>query len=65
MANFGFGCRFHDHKYFEVGFYFHIPWILYKNEGTITTLLEIHQFNVISSCFEQILDNYMFNISTC
>ena len=26
---------------------------------------ENHQFDVNFSCFQQILDNYMFNISTC
>ena len=25
MIEFGFGYKFHDLKYFEVGFFFHIP----------------------------------------
>ena len=36
MAKNGFGRRFHDLEYFEVGFFFHIPWIRYKFEGTVT-----------------------------
>ena len=27
--------------------------------------VEIHQFNVILSCFKQNLDNYVFNVATC
>ena len=38
MAKFGFGQRFHNLKCFEVGFLFHIPWIHYKLEGTITNI---------------------------
>ena len=36
MAKFGFGRRFHDLKYFEVGFFSHIPRIQWKLEGIIT-----------------------------
>ena len=37
VASVGFGCRFHDLKYFEVGIFFlRIPWIHYKLKGKIT-----------------------------
>ena len=36
MIEFEFGRRFHDLNYFEVGFFFHIPWIHYLLKGTIT-----------------------------
>ena len=36
MANTGFGCRFHDLKYFKSGGFFNTPSIHYKLEGTIT-----------------------------
>ena len=45
--------------------FFYIPWIHYKLEGTITRISRKHQLNVILSCFKQILDDYLFNISTC
>ena len=65
MSKFGFGHSFHDLEYFEIGFIsFHNPWILYKLEDTITKICRKNQFNIILSCFEQILDNYVFNIST-
>ena len=61
MVESHFGCRFHDLNYFEVGIFFHIPWILL--EGIITKLCENHQFHVILSYFKQILDNHLFNIT--
>ena len=36
MAKSGFGRNFHDLKYFEVGFVFHIPSMHYKIVGIIT-----------------------------
>ena len=42
MAQFGSGRRFHDLKCFEVEIFiyllhfYHIPWIHYKLDGTIT-----------------------------
>ena len=30
MTKFGFGLRFHHLKYFEVGFFFHIPNFIIK-----------------------------------
>ena len=36
MAKYDFGHRFHDLKYFEVGFLFHIPCIHYTLEGINT-----------------------------
>jgi hypothetical protein len=38
MAKYGFGHRFHDLKYFEVGFLFHIPCVHYMLEGSNTKI---------------------------
>ena len=64
MVKSRFRRRFHDCNFFEFEF-LHIPWICYKFDGHITKKNRKHQFNVILLCFKQILDNYMFNISTC
>ena len=61
MVEFGFGRRFHDLKYFEVGIFFHKPLIHYLLKGIIIKFVENHQFNVIISYFKQILNNYLFN----
>ena len=62
IAKFGFGHRFHDLKYFEVGFFFHVCWIPNKLEGHhCRFFVENYQFNIIWSCFKQIVDNYLFN----
>ena len=65
MAKYGFGRRFHDLKYFEVGFFFIFLEFIINLRATLQNFVEKYQFNVILSCFKQILDNYMFNISTC
>ena len=39
--------------------FFHIPWIHYKLDGNITKIYKKIQFNVILSCFKQILNKYM------
>ena len=36
MVESGFGRRFHDLNYLEVGIIYHIPWIRYLYEGIIT-----------------------------
>jgi hypothetical protein len=36
MAKYGFGHKFHDLKYFEVGFLFRIPCVHYMLEGINT-----------------------------
>ena len=64
MAKFGFGRRFHDIKYFEVGFIFMFLEFIINLRATLQKFVEKHQFNVILSCFKQILDNYVFNISS-
>ena len=38
MAKSGIGCRYHELKYFEVGFFCHIPCIHYKLKGFITKI---------------------------
>jgi hypothetical protein len=58
-----FGCRCYDLNYFEVGIFFHIPWIHYSLESIITNFVENHQFNVILLYFKQFLDNHLFNIT--
>ena len=66
MTEFGFERKFHDLEYFEFGFLKnYIPWIHYKIEGNLQKFVVKHQFNVISSCSKQNLQNYTFNISTC
>ena len=64
MAKSGFRCQFYDLKYFEVGFFFHISWIHYKLEGTITKIVE-KKLNVILVYSNQSLDDFVFNIPTC
>ena len=66
MVNYCFGRRFHDLKYFEVGiFFFMFLEFIINLKVPLWYFLEKHQFHVIPSYFELILDNYMFNISTC
>ena len=67
MTDSSFGHRFHDLKYFEVGFvFFIILEFFYKLESTITkNSRRKHKFDVILSYFKQVLNNYMINVSTC
>ena len=64
MAKSTFEHRLHELKYFEVGSppFSSLNPIYY--EGNITKFVENHQFNVILSCFKQILNNHVFNISS-
>jgi hypothetical protein len=65
MPKSGFGNRFHDLKYFEVGIFFHIPLIHYKLEGKITKSCQNSPILCILSYFKHNLDNYVFNKFTC
>ena len=65
MAKFGYGRRFQDLQYFEVGSPPPIFLGFITNlRASLQTFEEKHQFNVILSCFKPTLKNYMFNIST-
>ena len=47
MVKYDFERKFHDLKYFEVDFFFHIPYIRYILEVIITKKSKSHQFIVI------------------
>ena len=49
----------------KLKFFSHIPWIYHKLEDPLQKCVEKHQCNIMLSCSRQILDNYVFNISTC
>ena len=65
MANYGFGCKFHDLKYLDFRFFFFIFLEFIINMRATLQFCRKHKFNVILSCFKKNLDNYMFNLSTC
>ena len=65
MANSSFGHRFHDLKYFEVGFFsIFLEFIINLRENS-QRFFERNQFNIILSWLKQILDDYVFNLFTC
>ena len=62
MGNFGFGCRFHDLKIFEVDFLFIIILEFIINlRTTLQSFVEKHYFYFFLSYLKKILDNYVFN----
>ena len=72
MVNFGFRRRFHDLKFYEVGFFFFFFFFFFiilefviNLRASLQSFVGKHQFNVILSCFKQLLENYVVNISTC
>ena len=65
MAKIGFGCRFHDLKYFKVGLFFIFLNFFITLRVLLQKFVEKYQFDVIFSYFKrQILDNYVFKIPT-
>ena len=52
MAKSGFGRRFHDLKYFEVGFFFIFLEFIINLRAPLQKFVEKHQFNVILSYFK-------------
>ena len=65
MHEFGFGHKFHHLKYFEVEFFFHIPWVYYKFEAPLDFFVDKSQFTKFLSYFKKNSNNYVFNIPTC
>ena len=65
MAKSSFECRFHDLKYFKVGYFFMFLEFTLNLRASLQKFVEKHQFYVILSCFMQIFHNYLSNISTC
>ena len=55
MAKYGFGCRLRDLKYFEVQFFPYSLNSLQTRGHNYKQLWEKHQFDVIQSCFKQII----------
>ena len=54
MIEYGFGCRFHDLNYSEVGIRFmFLEFIIYLRASS-QNFVENHQFTVILSYFKQI-----------
>ena len=64
MTKSGFGHRFHDLKYFKVGFIFILLEFLISLRATLQKFVGKHQFDVLLSCLEPILNNYVFNTCT-
>ena len=63
MVELGFGCRFHDLKYFKVGIFFmFLEFIIYFRASS-QIFVKYHQFNVILSYLKQNYDNCLFNIT--
>ena len=58
MAKFGFRCRFHDLKYFEVGFFFIFVEFITNLRAPLQILNRKNKCDVILSYFKQGLDNY-------
>ena len=65
MVDSRFGRRLHDLEYFEARFFFIFLEFIINLRASIQKIVEKHQYSVILSCLKQILDNYVFNISTC
>ena len=61
--NYGFGCRFDDLEYFDVGCFFMFLEFIIKSRASLHKLIEKHKFNVILSCFKKIMDNCVFDIT--
>ena len=64
MAKYGSSLNFMTLNILKLKFFIFFDFTI-KLRATFQKSIEEHQFDVISSCFEQILDNYVFNISTC
>ena len=65
MAKFGFGCRFYERKYFEVEIFNTFLQFIIRSRALFQEFVEKNLYYYISSCFKQISNNYVFNISTC
>ena len=62
MVNSSFGLNFMTLNILNLNF-FHISWIHHELEGIILKKLNNYQFNINLMYDEQILDNYLFNIT--
>ena len=62
IVDYDFGCEFDDLKYLKLDFVFEF---IVNLRATLQIFREEHQFYVVLCFFKQILDNYVFNISTC
>ena len=61
MAKSYFECKFHELKYFKVG-YFLISWVHYNLENIIKIYIYIEEKNYVILLYpKQILDNHLFN----
>ena len=64
MIEFGFGRRFHDLIYFEVGIFFIFFELTIYLRASSQKFVENHQFNVILSYLKQLfLDIHLFNVT--
>jgi hypothetical protein len=53
MAKYGFGHKFYDLKYFEVGFFFIFLVFIIKLRVALQKYVENHQLYVILSCLKK------------
>ena len=65
IANFGFGRKSQDLKYFEVGFFSIFLEFILNSRTPLQRCIEKNQYNINLSCFIQIIGYYVFNMSTC
>ena len=63
MIKFGFGRRFHDINYFEVMIFYIFLEFIISLKASSQNFVENHQFYGILSCFKQILERHLFNIT--
>ena len=64
LAKSDFGHRFYDLKFLKLNYFIFLEFII-NLTTPLQNFVEKHQFNVTLSCFKQILDNYVFNKSSC
>ena len=66
MANFDFGCSFHELEYFEAGIFLIFLEFIINLRAPLQKKLEKHRFYKILSCFKKLVDHHMLdNIFIC